>query len=146
MFSSPGIWVVGPYGVYIYGCIEAKFECISSHSGYVRTCSIIPTFPKLRLLLSLLSGMSCPLLSIWLFPSFMVCDMHLGIYSYSFRGLCHPNRILIFPTVAPTVTFLIEREKKECFGYFFFLSFCVIFHLELSSYFATSLAFFSSLG
>lgn len=54
------------------------------------------------------------------FPSLMVCDMHLGTYSYSFMGLCHPNRILIFPTVAPTVTLFIEREKKECFGYFFF--------------------------
>ena len=57
------------------------------------------------------------------FPSFMVCDMHLGTYNYScFRGLCHPNWILIFPTVAPTVTtFFIEREKRNVSVTFFFL-------------------------
>lgn len=55
--------MVGPHWVYVGGGIEAKFECVSPLSGYGH---IIPAFPKLRLLLSLPSGMFHPLLSAWL--------------------------------------------------------------------------------
>ena len=114
-----------------------KFECVSSLSGYVCTRSIIPALPRLQLFLFCLE---CPVLCCLSgffqgpFASFMACDVHLHTYSHScIRGLCHPNRILIFLTVAPIVTT------------FFFWSFCDIVHLEWS-YFDTSPAFFFFLG
>lgn len=104
VFSSPRTWVVGPCHVYVYGWIQARFENISSLSS---KCACAPSFlPSRPGLLSLRWNVlsSAPhLASARPSLGFLVCDVQWGPQGcHCFRGLCHPNSTLIFPTAAPS--------------------------------------------
>ena len=142
---ADGVFAIGPPGkpswsvlsVYlwlyrgeIWVCFISQWICV--HTLHHSCLAQAAAFP-------LLFGMSCPLLSVWLF-SRPFCFIY-GLWC----AFTHLQPQLYQGSVSSKPNFNFSDSSTHCDNIFFFWSFCDIVHLEWS-YFDTSPAFFFFLG